>query len=44
MTGGTIGHDLITFNLRQALAPRLRGGLCRPFGPEVKILVAGRAR
>jgi Uma2 family endonuclease len=43
-TGGTIGHDLITFNLRQALAPRLRGGLCRPFGPEVKILVAGRAR
>jgi Uma2 family endonuclease len=44
MTGGTIGHDQITFDLRMALAARLMGKPCRPFGPNVKIIVDGRVR
>ena len=44
MTGGTLAHDQITFNLRTALAARLAGGPCRPFGPNAKIIVDGRAR
>ena len=44
MTGGTLRHDDITGNLRSALRSRLRGGPCRPFGPNVKILAAGRVR
>lgn len=44
MTGGTYAHDLITFNVRQALAARLKGRPCRPCGPNMKVLVAGRAR
>jgi Uma2 family endonuclease len=44
MTGGTIAHDQITFDLRRALAARLAGKSCRPLGPNVKILVDGRAR
>ena len=41
MTGGTIGHDQITFDLRTALATRLAGTPCRPLGPNVKIIVDG---
>jgi len=44
MTGGTAGHDEITSNLRQALKSRLTGTPCRPFGPNVKIIVAGKVR
>jgi Uma2 family endonuclease len=44
MTGGTLAHDQITFNLRMALATRLAGKPCQPFGPNVKIIVDGRAR
>lgn len=44
MTGGTIDHDSISFNLRKALDARPGGGRCQPFGPNVKILVAGRVR
>jgi Uma2 family endonuclease len=44
MTGGTIAHDQITFDLRTALATRLVGKPCRPLGPNVKIIVDGRAR
>ncbi len=44
MTGGTIAHDQITFDLRVALATRLAGKPCRPLGPNVKIIVDGRAR
>ena len=44
MTGGTVAHDQITFNVRMALTDRLRGKPCRPYGPTVKILVDGRAR
>jgi Uma2 family endonuclease len=44
MTGGTLGHEDITFNVRKALDARLAGGRCRPFGPNAKIIVAGRVR
>jgi hypothetical protein len=43
MTGGTIAHDQITFDLRTALASRLAGKPCRPLGPNVKIIVDGRS-
>ena len=32
MTGRTIAHDRITFNLHKALDARLTGRPCRPFG------------
>jgi Uma2 family endonuclease len=44
MTGGTIAHDQITFDLRKALDARLEGKPCRPLGPNVKIIADGRAR
>jgi hypothetical protein len=44
MTGGTIAHDQITFNLRKALDARLAGKPCRPLGPNVKIIADGRVR
>jgi len=44
MTGGTIAHDQITFDLRTALAARLAGTACRALGPNVKIVADGRVR
>jgi Uma2 family endonuclease len=44
MTGGTIAHDQITFDLRTALVARPAGTPCRPLGPNVKIIADGRAR
>jgi Uma2 family endonuclease len=44
MTGGTFAHDRITFNVQKALDARLTTGPCKPCGPNVKILVAGRVR
>jgi Uma2 family endonuclease len=44
MTGGTIGHDRITFNLRKALDTRLAGSPCQPHGPNVKIIADGKVR
>jgi Uma2 family endonuclease len=44
MTGGTIAHDQITFDLRTALAARLAGKPCRALGPNVKIIADGRVR
>ncbi len=44
MTGGTLNHDEITFNLRKALDARLGRGPCRPFGPNVKLVVDGKVR
>jgi Uma2 family endonuclease len=44
MTGGTIAHDRITFNLHKALDARLAGKLCKSFGPNVKILTPGKVR
>ena len=44
MTGGTLAHDQIGFNLRKALDARLHGKPCRPAGPSVNILTEGKAR
>jgi Uma2 family endonuclease len=44
MTGRTIAHDQITFDLRKALDARLAGKPCRPHGPNVKVIVDGRVR
>ncbi len=35
--GGTLAHDLIANNLQRELATQLRGGPCRPYGPDVKV-------
>jgi len=37
MNGGTVAHDLITFNVRKLLDARLGNGSCRPYGPNVKV-------
>ena len=44
MTGGTAEHDRITFNIQKALDARLGDGPCRLFGPNVKIIAAGKVR
>ncbi len=45
MGGGTLAHDVIANNLRRALATQLRGGPCRPCGPDVKVATGtGNAR
>jgi Uma2 family endonuclease len=44
MMGGTVAHDQITFNLRKALDASLTGKPCRPYGPNLKVIVDGRAR
>lgn len=44
LTGETVAHDQITFNLRKGLDARLVGTPCRPMGPNIKIIVDGRAR
>jgi len=43
MTGGTINHALIMRNLHRALDRRLRGGACRPLGPDAGIATVGDA-
>ena len=43
MTGGNVGHGLIMRNLHRALDTRLRGGGCRPLGPDVGIETINRA-
>jgi Uma2 family endonuclease len=44
MTGGTAADDRIIFNLQKALDARLAGKPCQPWGPNMKIVVDGRAR
>jgi Uma2 family endonuclease len=44
MTGGSADHARVQRNLIGALASRLRGSSCEPFGSELKILVGGRVR
>ena len=40
MTGGTIAHDLITFNLQASSMRACPARPCRPHGPNVKIATA----
>ena len=44
MTGGTVAHDRITFNLHKSLDARLAGKRCQPLGANVKIIADGRTR
>jgi Uma2 family endonuclease len=44
MTGGTVAHVAIGGNIRLELGNRLRGSGCEPFGPNSRIIVAGRVR
>jgi Uma2 family endonuclease len=44
MTGGTIAHNRIMRRLHRTLERGLEGQPCEPFGPDVKIIVDGRAR
>jgi len=44
MTGGTMEHEAIGYRLRALLLDRLAGKPCRPWGPTIKIEVAGRIR
>jgi Uma2 family endonuclease len=44
MTGGTAAHDRITFSLQRSLDARLAGRPCQPFGPNMMVIVDGRAR
>lgn len=37
MTGGTLGHAVITRNLHRALDARLRNGDCQPLGPDAGV-------
>ncbi|MBV9756687.1 MAG: Uma2 family endonuclease [Alphaproteobacteria bacterium] len=44
MTGGTLGHSAIATNLVVSLQTLLRGGPCRAFRSDVKIIVADHVR
>lgn len=39
MSGGSIEHDQIIYNVRTALARQLRAGPCRVFGVDVQVLL-----
>jgi Uma2 family endonuclease len=41
MTGGTVNHNQITLAIHRALYPRLRGGACRPLGPDSGVATIG---
>jgi len=44
MTGGTVAHNRIMRRLHRALERGLEGHPCEVFGPDVKVIVDGRAR
>ena len=44
MTGGTANHAVIQRNLAISVGGRLRDKLCRYFGGELKVEVAGKIR
>jgi Uma2 family endonuclease len=41
--GGSLDHATIAGNIETYLRERLRGGACRPFGSDAKVILAGRA-
>jgi Uma2 family endonuclease len=42
MSGGSVGHDRITYNTRVALDFALRSGACNVFGPDVQVLLGAK--
>ncbi len=43
MTGGTLGHSMMTRSLHRALDARLRGKKCQPLGPDAGVSTRGQA-
>jgi len=43
VTGGTVNHSQITQNIHFALRTRLRGGPCRPLGPDAGVATVSDA-
>ena len=43
MTGGSLGHSVITGNLIRTLGNRLAGKPCRPIGPDAAVATVGNA-
>jgi Uma2 family endonuclease len=43
MVGGTINHNQIGLNIHRALYARLKGGTCRPLGPDAGVATIGDA-
>ena len=43
MTGGTLGHAVISRNVHRALDIRLRGRACQPLGPDAGVATIGTA-
>ncbi len=43
MTGGSVNHSQITQNILVAMRTRLRGGDCRPLGPDAGLATEGDA-
>jgi Uma2 family endonuclease len=43
MTGGNINHSQITQNILVSLRTHLRGGNCRPLGPDAGVATVGNA-
>jgi len=43
MTGGTLGHAVISRNVHRALDARLRGRACQPLGPDAGVATIGTA-
>jgi len=44
MTGGSAAHVTIAMNIGYALRNALRGGPCRPFGSDMKVIANGTVR
>ncbi len=42
MSGGSVGHDRITYNVRSALDSRLSSGRCTAFGVDVQVLLGAK--
>jgi Uma2 family endonuclease len=43
MAGGTRAHNEIAANFRSALSARLKGGPCRAYGPDFKVVTGPRS-
>lgn len=39
MSGGSVGHDRLAYNIRSSLDTRLHAGTCTAFGADVQVLV-----
>jgi Uma2 family endonuclease len=42
MSGGSVGHDRIAYNVRSSLDSQLRSGSCTAFGSDVQVLIGAK--